>query len=248
MLDKIDYYVSKFFHEIYLIGGNFSTNIMKFISLLGEMGILFLLIGFGLALFKRTRKIGGTILLSIVIGFLITNVLLKNIIARARPFTDITSDYFKWWVDAGAVSESGYSFPSGHVTATTAFAMAILFTTRKKYSWPIIFLPILMASSRIYLMVHFFSDCLGGLTVGLVGATISYFVLKFIYSSKWKVCVWLREFNIFKPRQKSNIKTVESKSSTNKNNGEDIPEKEENPKTSSDQGQNNTDLVKTDIK
>lgn len=199
-IHKIDYNVAKFFHEVYLWLGEFSNGLMKVISYLGEAGILFLLIGFGLALFKRTRKMGGTIILSVAIGFLITNVFLKNIIGRARPFENVGSDYFKWWLDAGAVQETGHSFPSGHTTATTAFSLAIFLTLNKKYSWPILFFPIVMASSRIYLMVHYFTDCLGGIAVGSASALIAYFVAKWVYSSKLKLFVWVRNFDIFKPK------------------------------------------------
>ena len=69
-IDKIDYNVAKFFHNIYIWGGNATNVIMEGISFLAEAGILFLLIGLGLALFKQTRKIGVTIILAVGFGFL----------------------------------------------------------------------------------------------------------------------------------------------------------------------------------
>lgn len=209
-ISKIDYNVAEFFHKMYLWLGGFLNGLMKIVSYLGEAGILFLLIGLTLALFKRTRKIGGTIILSVAIGFLITNVLLKNMVGRARPFENMGSDFYKWWLDAGAISESGHSFPSGHTTATTAFSLAIFLTINKKYSWPILFFPIIMASSRIYLMVHYFTDCLGGIAVGCVSAVIAYFVAKWIYVSKLKLFVWMRDLDIFKSKNsKPNVKQGE---------------------------------------
>ena len=200
---KIDHWVAKLFHELYLWGGDVANFIMEGISLLAEAGILFLLIGFGLALFKRTRKIGGTILCAVAIGFIFTNIVLKNVIERARPFENINSDFFKWWLGAGSVAESGFSFPSGHTTATTAFALAIFLTTNKKHNWWILTLPLLMASSRIYLMVHYFSDCIGGLIVGSISAVLAYLIIKLIYKSNIKFFVWLREFNLFKTKPKT---------------------------------------------
>ncbi|MBO5910383.1 MAG: phosphatase PAP2 family protein, partial [Clostridia bacterium] len=111
------------------------------------------------------------------------------------------------WLDAGATHESGYSFPSGHTTATTAFAIAIFLTTNKKYSWPILSLPLLMASSRIYLMVHYFSDCVGAWIVGIVVAILAYIIVTLAYKSKLKFFVWIREFNIITPKQKIQIST-----------------------------------------
>ena len=200
---KIDHGVAKLFHELYLWGGDVANFIMKGISLIAEAGILFLLVGLGLALFKRTRKIGGTILCAVAIGFILTNVILKNVIERARPFENINSDFYRWWLGADAVNESGFSFPSGHTTATTAFAVAIFLTTNKKYSCWILILPILMASSRIYLMVHYFSDCVGGLVVGSISALLSYLIIKWIYKSNLKFFVWLRDFNLFKSKPKT---------------------------------------------
>ncbi|MBQ3502215.1 MAG: phosphatase PAP2 family protein, partial [Clostridia bacterium] len=207
---KIDNIVAKFFHDVYLWGGEIANNFMKIISWLAELGILFLLIGLGLSLFKRTRKIGATILLSVALGFIITNLILKPLISRARPFQNVGTDYYKWWLDAGMTKESGHSFPSGHTTATTAFAFALFLTTNKKYSWTVLLLPLLMASSRIYLMVHYFSDCVGGIIVGSACAIISWLIIKLIYKSKLKLFIWLREFNIFKSKQ-----TVVSPSTNN---------------------------------
>lgn len=196
-INDADYYFAEIFHKLYLWGGEFTNTLMKIISYIGEYGALFLLIGFGLALFKRTRKVGGTIILSIAIGFVISNLLLKNIIQRVRPF-QANSEFELWWVGSNGKHESGYSFPSGHVTASMAFAMAIMLTTNKKHNWPIMFLPLIMASSRIYLMVHYFTDCLGGIAVGLIGGTLAYITINWIYKSKIKLFVWVRELDLFK--------------------------------------------------
>lgn len=225
---KIDHAVAKLFHELYLWGGDITNFIMKSISFIAEAGILFLLIGFGLAIFKRTRKIGGTILCAVAIGFIFTNVILKNVIERARPFENINSDFYKWWIGANAVSESGFSFPSGHTTATTAFAVAIFLTTNKKYSCWILTLPILMASSRIYLMVHYFTDCLGGLIVGSVSAVLAYLIVKLIYKSNLKFFVWLREFNLFKSKQKAENSTSVTQDKVDNDNPIYITQAEEN--------------------
>ena len=200
-ITKTDHYFTELFHRLYIWGGDATNVIMRLISFIGELGAIFLLIGFGLALFKRTRKIGGTIILSIAIGFVISNLLLKNMIQRVRPF-QATAQYELWWAGTNGKFESGYSFPSGHVTAAMAFAMAVCLTTNKKRNWPIMFLPIIMAISRIYLMVHYFTDCLGGMVVGLVSGVIAYLLLNWIYKSKIKLFVWVRELDLFGPKKK----------------------------------------------
>lgn len=226
MIYKIDHFFGNIFNNLHLWGGNVLDWIMVGISYLAEAGILFLLIGFGLALFKKTRKVGACILFAVAIGFVFTNVILKNTVSRPRPFSEISSDFYKWWLEVGAHHESGYSFPSGHTTATTAFTLAIFLTADKKRVWWILFLPIIMACSRMYLMVHYFTDCLGGLVVGSVSAVIAYLIVKWIYSSNIKLFVWAREFNVFKPNQKINKPATQSKNkqsiNTNNNKTEDF--------------------------
>ena len=157
---------------------------------------------------------------------------------------NISSDFYKWWLDVGASFENGYSFPSGHTTATTAFAMAIFLTTNKKYSWPIVLLPIFMACSRIYLMVHYFSDCVGGLIVGTACATTAWFVIKMIYSSKWKFFVWIREFDIFKRRAVQTSSSSSAKQGEQSSPSEDYVYTPQGDEKSSDAPTSETDTDK----
>ena len=238
IITKADYFFAEMFHKLYLWGGEFTNILMRVISFIGEYGVVFLLIGMGLALFKRTRKIGGTIILSIAIGFVISNVLLKNIVQRVRPF-QANSQFELWWAGSNGHYESGYSFPSGHVTASMAFAMAVMLTTNKKYNWPIMFLPLIMASSRIYLMVHYFSDCFGGFAVGFVSGILAYVILNWIYKSKIGLFVWIRELDLFKS------KSSKSKSSSPKHIEE--PEQPSFPEVyvpQSEEGESSTTLIK----
>lgn len=69
-------------------------------------------------------------------GFIFTNLILKNVIARPRPFFDQNSIYYDYWVQAGSLSEKGYSFPSGHATSFATFAMGLFLAFNKKWSWP----------------------------------------------------------------------------------------------------------------
>ena len=133
-----------------------------------------------LIIFKRTRttgiKAGGALL----IGFIFTNLLLKNVIARPRPYADVTSRFYEIWQSAGSLKESGFSFPSGHTTAATAFGVSLFISLNKKYSWAFLFIPLVMGFTRIYFCVHYASDVLGGIVVGTTAAILSQSVYGFI--------------------------------------------------------------------
>ena len=158
----------------------FLTTPLKIITLSGTAGAVFIVAVAMLIIFQRTRttgiKAGGALL----IGFIFTNLLLKNIIARPRPYADVTSRFYEIWQSAGALKESGFSFPSGHTTAATAFGVSLFISLNKKYSWTFLFIPLVMGFTRIYFCVHYASDVLGGIVVGTTAAILSQSVYGFI--------------------------------------------------------------------
>lgn len=111
--------------------GRFLTPVMKAITLSGNMGMIFVVSAFVMLFFKKTRRFGVAALIAIALGFLFTNVILKHVIARERPFENVSSKFYTYWKAAGALNESGYSFPSGHTTAATAFGVSLFLHTKK---------------------------------------------------------------------------------------------------------------------
>lgn len=94
-------------------------------------------------------------------GLIIGNFILKNFVARERPC----------WIDTEVFMlipvPHDYSFPSGHTLASTISAV-ILMQESKKFGIPACILAALIAFSRMYLFVHFPTDILGGLILGLI--------------------------------------------------------------------------------
>lgn len=138
--------------------------LMPKITELGNGGIIWLLVGFVLIATKQYRRYGLILIVGLVLGVLVGNIFLKNLIERPRPC----------WIDHSVTlliaNPSDYSFPSGH-TMASAIAATILTLSNKKFGYIAIPLAILIAFSRLYLYVHFPSDVLGataiGLTIGL---------------------------------------------------------------------------------
>lgn len=135
------------------------------ITYLGEGGAVWLLLALGLILFgKRTgwRATGWTMALAMLAGLLIGEVALKNIVCRPRPFHFISSE-----VPLLIPFPSGYSFPSGHSCSSFAAAV-VIFRRDKRFGAGALVLAALIAFSRMFLFVHFPSDVLVGVLLGVL--------------------------------------------------------------------------------
>ena len=154
----------------------------KFISLLGEKGIIFILLALVLMCFSRTRKFGVCLFGAIACGALITNIILKDAIARPRPFETLEL-YRQWWEAAGSAAEDGFSFPSGHVTAAAAGCTAFCLLKGKKLYLPCGIWVLLMMIARNYLMVHYPSDVLFGLIIGVGSGFAAWYITKLIFTA-----------------------------------------------------------------
>lgn len=156
------------------------TPLMKLVTLLGEKGIVFFLLALVLMCFAKTRKTGVCVFGAVCCGALITNIILKDWVARPRPFEALEL-YREWWNTVGAPSEDGFSFPSGHVTAAAAGVTALCRAEGKKYLKPGIIWVLLMAISRNYLMAHYPSDVLFAAIFGVASGFIAWEITKLIF-------------------------------------------------------------------
>ena len=110
-------------------------------------------------------------LISFIGGTLLFN-LFKFSVQRARP-------------EASLFDLATYSFPSGHTTMATVLALSlcIIFVQKVSAGFPriLFFLfcilwPVLIAFTRVYLNVHWLSDVIGGLSLGLFWVTLTYLI------------------------------------------------------------------------
>ena len=168
------------YHGVAQLCGGFFTPFMKFITLIGEKGLLFFLLALVLMLFPRTRKTGVCIFGAVCCGALLTSVILKDLIGRLRPF-EASETFRAFWQFVGSPAEEGFSFPSGHVTAAAAGCLALILERGKKYALPCIGFVILMCMSRNYLMAHYPSDVLAAAVVGSLSAVAAYFIARWIF-------------------------------------------------------------------
>lgn len=179
-----DYSILEFWHNAARSAGFILEPIMDFFSIIGDNGYFGFFLAFVLMLFKKTRKIGVCIFFSIGFGALITNITLKELIARPRPFQSGVEEFKLWWEYAGASSVSEFSFPSGHVTAAMATATGLCLSVKGKWKWliaPSALYVIIMMAARNYLIVHYPTDVIAGVIVGAIGGTAAFFAVKGMY-------------------------------------------------------------------
>lgn len=178
----------------------FINYFFKLITYLCEAGWACILLGVVLLFFKKTRRSGVLVLVSLAIGIVVTNLILKPIVARPRPFAEDDSiiDFLN---SINYKLPGEHSFPSGHtqVAINTATVLTIIY--KRKGAWS--FLPAsLIAISRIFLCVHYPTDVLAGAVVGAVSAVITcYFINKLID----KVVERLKAKKIDKEKHNENI-------------------------------------------
>lgn len=139
------------------------------ITFLGDAGWFWIALTVLFLCFKKTRSYGIAMAISLLISTLLTNVILKPLINRPRPWTlreiDIKVDL-----------PSDASFPSGHTTASFSAAFS-LFWQNKKAGAPALVLAALIAFSRLYFYLHYPTDVLGGFLIGLLASLASRYLL-----------------------------------------------------------------------
>ena len=139
----------------------FGDFVMPLISKLGNGGIIWLVLSGLLCVFPKYRKAGVTMLTALALDVLLCNVMLKPLVGRMRPFTVNTG------MELLINAPKDFSFPSGHTAASFAAAFALLFVKNKLWI-PSMILASLIAFSRLYLYVHYPTDVLAGILLGLI--------------------------------------------------------------------------------
>lgn len=150
------------------------SSILKVVTHLGGVAFIVLL---GVLCFMFCKKNRWFITFDLV-GCTVINQTIKHIVRRPRPNV------------LRLVSESGYSFPSGHSMISVAFYGLVIYFVYKninnKYlKWALISLLSLLiltiGFSRIYVGVHYFTDVVGGFSLALA------YLIVYIYIYNKKV-------------------------------------------------------------
>lgn len=148
----------------------FGDIIVPLISGLGNAGIIWIALTLVLLVIPKTRRSGLIMALALIADLILCNGILKNLVARTRPYDVNTA------VNLLIEKPVDYSFPSGHTAASFAAVTALYLAGEKKLWKPALVLSVLIAFTRMYLYVHYPTDILGGIAVGIISGYIGFFI------------------------------------------------------------------------
>ena len=149
---------------------------MKVYTQLGNTGMLFIVLGLILLLFKPTRKAGFSALCAMLIGLVVVNFTIKPLVARERPWL-VIRDFVNL-----VPEHDPNSFPSGHTNSAFAFALAVCVSAPKRWmKITAVCMAVLMGLSRLYVGVHFPSDVLAGALIGSLCGLAGAWVVKTVW-------------------------------------------------------------------
>ena len=161
-------------NAVKLIQNPLLDKIMVFFTSLGDNGIIWIILLIVLLSGKKTRNKGVVLLITVITVYILTNYL-KEEFHRVRPY-----EYMNF---IPKVKTSGTSsFPSAHsAVAFAVFGVYYFYNLRYKYVIGVIAL--IIAVSRFYLEVHYLSDVLAGIALGLTVSYILFHVNEIILKS-----------------------------------------------------------------
>ena len=149
--------------------------ICPIITALGDYGLFWIILSVVLICIKKTRKIGLLMIAALIINLVLCNGILKHAVNRTRPY--IVNP------DAPLIYKRPHdsSFPSGHTSASFSCAFVLMFE-KIKYWIPAIILSAMIGFTRLYLYMHYPTDVVAGILVGLISGYLSYKLMNTIYN------------------------------------------------------------------
>lgn len=156
------------------IGGNYYFDYAMFIF--SEIGSVFYMLIFCIILFikKKTRRLGLVLILAVLAGT-ITSGYLKWALDRERPSLQFLGTPFPIKPEPDTSVFGVGSYPSGHATRAAAFAFVVGFALSGRFPrgcYLLWIFPVVVSTSRVFILQHFPMDVIGGTILGIIIADV----------------------------------------------------------------------------
>ncbi|MBO7404991.1 MAG: phosphatase PAP2 family protein [Clostridia bacterium] len=153
------------------LAGPFLDVTLSTVTHLGDSGIFWIVLAIVLILIPKTRRVGMHMGLALLFGLLVCNLGLKPLVHRIRPYDlDPTLTLI-------VAPPSDLSFPSGHAAAAFETAVTV-FMHDRRWGTGMLVLASIIAFSRLYLTVHYPTDVLAGILIGICLALFAGWVMR----------------------------------------------------------------------
>ena len=174
--DSFDQSVVLFFSEN--VGNPTLDTIMQYVTESGEV-LWMLAFGILMLVIPKTRRIGITLMILIVISTLLTGYI-KCGIDRDRPDFDYVGTPFPVEISRDTYAlfcEGGFdaSFPSGHAARSMIFGIILGYALSERFprgAYLLFLYPVMISISRIYVLQHYPMDVIGGTIIGIMLAGV----------------------------------------------------------------------------
>ena len=176
------------------IRNDFLDPIVKFITHSGDHGYLWIALLVILFCIPKTRRAACIGAATLILTFIITNLCLKPLIGRTRPYEVIEG------LTRIIGKQSDRSFPSGHTANSMAVGVSLWLVSKryellgdkklyfpKAAGWAVLIWSVLVGLSRLYVGVHYPTDVLGGAIVAIVNTMIVFGIYKKLLARKQRM-------------------------------------------------------------
>ena len=172
-------YLNEHFHNAFFDG------FFSIITHLADAGWFWIALAALLLCFKKTRKTGCVMGAALLMGVIFGNGILKPLIHRVRPYDNAAWSPAVTRATLLISPPSDYPSPSGHTLASFEGAFGI-FLCNKKWGAPALVLAVLIAFSRLYFYIHYPTDVIGGMILGIGFAVAAFFIVGAIWNKVTK--------------------------------------------------------------
>ncbi len=160
------------------VGDPTLDTIMQYVTESGEV-LWMLAFGIMLLVIPKTRRIGITLMILIVISTLLTGYI-KCGVDRDRPDfeyggspfpVEISRDTYALFCEGGANA----SYPSGHAARSMIFGIILGYALSERFprgAYLLFLYPVMISISRIYVLQHYPMDVIGGAVIGVMLAGV----------------------------------------------------------------------------